>query len=62
MGLVFTNVADNGLSAFTKYGSLLLLLVGTMLLMVLVFGPLAYSSSCAATRTRWSTAASRNPA
>lgn len=39
MGLVFTNVADNGLSAFTKYGSLLLLLVGTMLLMVLVFGP-----------------------
>ena len=39
-GLVFTNVADNGLSAFTKYGSLLLLLVGTMLLMVLVFGPL----------------------
>ena len=40
MGLVFTNVADNGLSASTKYGSLLLLLVGTMLLMVLVFGPL----------------------
>lgn len=40
MGLMFTNVADNGLSAFTKYGSLLLLLVGTMLLMVLVFGPL----------------------
>ena len=40
MGLVFTNVADNGLSTFTKYGSLLLLLVGTMLLMVLVFGPL----------------------
>lgn len=40
MGLVFTNVADNGLAAFTKYGSLLLLLVGTMLLMVLVFGPL----------------------
>ena len=40
MGLVFTNVADSGLSAFTKYGSLLLLLVGTMLLMVLVFGPL----------------------
>ncbi|MFR5004776.1 MAG: serine/threonine transporter SstT [Bifidobacterium dentium] len=40
MGLVFTNVVDNGLAAFTKYGSLLLLLVGTMLLMVLVFGPL----------------------
>jgi serine/threonine transporter len=40
MGLVFSNVADNGLAAFTQYGSLLLLLVGTMLLMVLVFGPL----------------------
>ena len=39
MGLVFTNVADNGLSAFTKYGSLLLC-SRTMLLMVLVFGPL----------------------
>ena len=31
MGLVFTNVADNGLSIFTQYGRLLLLLVGTML-------------------------------
>ena len=40
MGLVFTSVSDNGLAAFTEYGSLLLLLVGTMLLMVLVFGPL----------------------
>lgn len=40
MGLVFTSVSENGLSAFTEYGSLLLLLVGTMLLMVLVFGPL----------------------
>ncbi len=40
MGLVFTNVSENGLEAFTRYGSLLLLLVGTMLLMVLVFGPL----------------------
>ena len=36
MGLVFTNVADNGLSIFTQYGRLLLLLVGTMLLMALV--------------------------
>ena len=36
MGLVFTNVADNGLSIFTQYGRLLLLLVGTMLFMALV--------------------------
>lgn len=40
MGLVFTSVSENGLAAFTEYGSLLLLLVGTMLLMVFVFGPL----------------------
>ena len=40
MGLVCTSVSENGLAAFTEYGSLLLLLVGTMLLMVLVFGPL----------------------
>lgn len=40
LGLVFTSVSENGLAAFTEYGSLLLLLVGTMLLMVLVFGPL----------------------
>lgn len=40
MGLVFTSVSENGLAAFAEYGSLLLLLVGTMLLMVLVFGPL----------------------
>lgn len=40
MGLVFTSVSENGLAAFTEYGTLLLLLVGTMLLMVLVFGPL----------------------
>ena len=43
MGLVFTSVSENGLAAFTEYGSLLLLLVGTMLLMVLVFGPLVIS-------------------
>ena len=40
MGLVFTSVSENGLAAFTEYGSLLLLLVGTMLLRVRVFGPL----------------------
>ena len=40
MGLVFTNVSDNGLSIFTQYGRLLLLLVGTMLMMALVINPL----------------------
>ena len=40
MGLVFANVADNGLSIFTQYGKLLLLLVGTMLFMALVINPL----------------------
>ena len=40
MGLVFVNVSDNGLSIFTQYGRLLLLLVGTMLLMALVINPL----------------------
>ena len=40
MGLVFTSVSETASAAFTEYGSLLLLLVGTMLLMVLVFGPL----------------------
>lgn len=30
MGLVSTSVSENGLAAFTEYGSLLLLLVGTM--------------------------------
>ena len=40
MGLVFANVSDNGLSIFTQYGRLLLLLVGTMLLMALVITPL----------------------
>ena len=40
MGLVFTNVSSNGLSIFTQYGSLLLLLVGTMLFMAFVINPL----------------------
>lgn len=39
MGLIFTNVSENGLSTFAKYGSLLMLLVGTMLFMVLVVAP-----------------------
>ena len=40
MGLVFTNVVSNGLSIFTQYGQLLVLLVGTMLFMALVINPL----------------------
>ena len=39
MGIVFTNVSENGLAIFTEYGKLLLLLVGTMLLMALVIDP-----------------------
>ena len=39
MGLVYTNVAGNGLAIFTQYGKLLALLVGTMLLMALVINP-----------------------
>ena len=40
MGLVFTNVSSNGLSIFTQYGSLLLLLVGTMLTMAFIINPI----------------------
>lgn len=39
MGLVYTNVTSNGLAIFTKYGRLLTLLVGTMLIMALVVSP-----------------------
>ena len=40
MGLVFTNVSTNGLSIFTDYGKLLVLLVGCMLVVALVVDPL----------------------
>jgi serine/threonine transporter len=40
MGLVFTTVSENGLSVFTTYGHLLLLLVGCMLVNAFVFNPL----------------------
>lgn len=40
MGLVFTTVASNGLSIFTSYGKLLVVLVGTMLVMALVVSPM----------------------
>ena len=40
MGLVFTNVSTNGLSIFTDYGKLLILLVGCMLAVALIVDPL----------------------
>ena len=40
LGLVYTNVSTNGLSIFTQYGKLLVLLVGTMLFMALIVSPL----------------------
>ena len=40
MGLVFGTVSENGLTVFTTYGHLLLLLVGCMLVNTLVFNPL----------------------
>ena len=40
MGLIFTTVSTSGLSIFTDYGKLLLLLVATMLTMALVVSPL----------------------
>ncbi len=39
MGLVYSNVFTNGLSIFTDYGKLLLLLVGCMLMVALVVDP-----------------------
>lgn len=40
MGLVFDSVSGNGLSIFTDYGKLLLLLVGCMLAVALIVNPL----------------------
>ena len=40
LGLVFTTVSENGLSVFTTYGHLLLLLMGCMLVNTFVFNPL----------------------
>jgi serine/threonine transporter len=40
MGIVYTNVSTNGLSIFTDYGKLLLLLVGCMLVVALIVDPL----------------------
>ena len=38
-GIVYNNVSTNGMSIFTDYGKLILLLVGTMLLQALVIAP-----------------------
>ena len=40
MGLVYTNVATNGMSIFRDYGSLLILLVGCMLAVALIIDPI----------------------
>ncbi len=40
MGLVFGSVSTNGLSIFTDYGKLLLMLVGCMLFVALIINPL----------------------
>lgn len=40
MGLVYSNVSTNGLSIFTDYGKLLVLLVGCMLAVALIVDPL----------------------
>ncbi len=40
MGLVFSTVSESGLSVFSTYGHLLLLLVGCMLANALIFNPL----------------------
>ncbi len=39
-GLVFTNIASNGMAIFKDYGQLLLLLVGTMFFVTLVINPI----------------------
>lgn len=40
MGIVFETVSTNGLSIFTSYGKLILLLVGTMLFTALIVNPI----------------------
>ena len=40
MGLVFTTVSSNGMGIFKNYGTLLAVLVGSMLFMALVVSPL----------------------
>ena len=40
MGIMYKNIAGNGLNVFANYGQLILLLVGTMLFVALVVNPL----------------------
>ncbi len=40
LGLVYTSVAESGISIFTEYGQLILLLVGCMLVIALITNPL----------------------
>lgn len=40
LGLVYTSVAESGISIFTEYGQLILLLVGCMLVIALVTNPI----------------------
>ncbi|MGC4439910.1 cation:dicarboxylase symporter family transporter, partial [Streptococcus suis] len=40
MGLVFTTISDNGIGILSKYGLLIVTLVGTMLFVALVVNPL----------------------
>lgn len=40
LGLVFASVSNNGISIFTEYGRLLVLLIGTMLFAALIINPL----------------------
>lgn len=40
LGIMYTNIAGNGLSVFVNYGQLILLLVGTMLFVALAVNPL----------------------
>lgn len=40
MGIMYKNIAENGVSIFVNYGQLILLLVGTMLFVALVVNPL----------------------
>ena len=45
MGLVYDSVSTSGMSIFTDYGKLLLVLVGSMFVMALVFNPLLVAMS-----------------
>lgn len=45
MGLVYDSVSTSGMSIFTDYGKLLLVLVGSMLIMALIFNPLIVAIS-----------------